>query len=424
MPRIVLENADLFDSINGTVISGETLVIKDREIVWRGDNSSFEKEENDNIYDLQGKLLLPGLMDLHIHLDGDFADIMNMEAMIMRNKTSMYGYKALKNSQEYIKSGVTTIRDCGAFGKNMHSSLRNVLDRQMFYGPRLLASQLPIAQFGNQEAFGPDHYLNADKTEETYSGVDGIIHAVRDRRREGSDFIKTMTTGGVLHGQGSAVDQSLFNDDELQAMVREAEKFGMHVAAHAHGDTGINNAIRNGIRTVEHGTLISEESVDLMLKMGTYLVPTQSAGGFIKSIPEQMRKMLPPEVVKKANEIAGLMIERQLVAFEKGVPIAIGTDAPVAGEHTHTAKEMQLLVQNMGMSNIQVLQSATIVSARAIKRDSILGSLDVGKAADVVVTNKEVLNDITVLQDKLNIDYVFKDGTLMSKKGIIEFNSK
>jgi imidazolonepropionase-like amidohydrolase len=135
-----------------------------------------------------------------------------------------------------------------------------------------------------------------------------------------------------------------------------------------------------------------------------------------------MKNSLPPEVIKKANEIADQMIEKQLVAYEKGVPIAIGTDAPVSGEHTHTAKEMHLLVQNMGMSNIQVLQSATIVSARAIQRDTTLGSLDVGKTADVIVVNKEILNDITLLQHNPNIDYVFKDGTLMSKRGIIEIN--
>ncbi len=420
MPRTVLINADIFDSLKGVVKSDETIVLNGDKIVWRGASSSFEKEEGDEIFDLQDKLLLPGLMDIHIHLDGGFKDIMNMDAMIMRNKTSMYAYKALKNSQEYIKSGITTVRDCGSFGMNIHSSLRTALHSKMFYGPRLLASQIPIAQFGNQEAFGPDHFLDAEMKYETTSGVDGMIHAVRDRRRSGSDFIKTMTTGGVLHGQGSMVNQSLFNDDELEAMVREAEKFGMHVAAHAHGDAGINSAVRNGIRTIEHGTLISEESVDLMLKKGTFLVPTQSAGGFIKSIPEKMRATLPVEIINKANEIAEQMIEKQRVAYEKGVPIAIGTDAPVSGEHTHTSKEMELLVKNMGMSNIEVLQSATIVSARAIKKDSTLGSLDVGKQADVVVLNKTVLEDITFLNNNQNIDFVFRDGTLMSKNGKLE----
>ncbi|MDH5404018.1 MAG: amidohydrolase family protein [Candidatus Heimdallarchaeota archaeon] len=417
MERLVFSGASVLNVLNGKLEENRTIVSEGNQFKWIGDEGGFEKQDGDTIIDVSNKYVIPGLMDLHVHLEFAHKDMANFGSAFLKVKDPMRAYLALHRAQRYVPAGFTTLRDCGS-GATWGADLRRVFEQKMYYGPRLLVAQNTIGQYGDQEAFGPEDLIRAEKEEfEVLSGPDGVIHAVRDRKRSGSDFIKTTSTGGVLHGQESKVERSLWRLEELEAMASEADRLGMHVAAHAHGNQGIYNAVVSGIQTIEHGTLIQEETADEMIKRGTYLVPTQSAATFLINMPPELEKQFPPEVLEKGRFVATQMVECHKMAFEKGVNFALGTDAPVGGEHCHSAKELGLMVSNVGMTPIQAIQTATINAARAIRREESLGSIEVGKIADFVVLNQNPLDNIAVLEDLNNLRYVVKDGTIMAESG-------
>ncbi|MHA2368114.1 MAG: metal-dependent hydrolase family protein [Candidatus Hodarchaeales archaeon] len=332
----------------------------------------------------------------------------------------MYHYFALKNAQKQLVSGVTCVRDCWS-APEWGPSLRRVLNQGVFAGPRLLVANLGITQWGNQEGIGPEWALKEDReTDEVPTGIYGMKHAVRERKHSGSDFIKIATTGGIIHGVDSRLRTSLFMDEEILAITEEAHRLGMHVACHAYGVEGIQKAVEGGVDTLEHGIFINEEIADLMIQKGTYLIPTQVA---MKSPPEALEKF-PPEVVKKEKEVSEAMIPNHRLAFEKGVLIAVGTDsgAPVI-PHSSTAKEIQNMVENVGMTPSQALQAATIHGARAIKRDDEIGSIEKGKYGDIVICDRNPLEDLSILENPKNIAYVIKDGKIMVRQGKIVYFS-
>ncbi len=418
--RLVITNTNMLDIHTLKFKNNQTVVIENNKFTWLGDEGSFEKEENDEIINGEGKYSIPGLMDLHVHLSYTHKVIQDMNNSMMRYKDAYWEYWALKNAQQYLNYGFTTLRGCGSH-KGL-SSLREIIDEGVITGPRLKLALEPIGQPGNQELFGPQRFIDANKELETISGSDGVIHAVRDRRSEGSDHIKTTTTGGVVHGKGSDVNLSLWRDDELEAMVSEAERLGMYVAAHAHADAGIASAVRTGVRSIEHCSMPTEETLDNMLKMGTYLVATQSAVNFINFAPEKVKMMLPPEIVSKWKRVSQDAIENHKLAFEKGVPIALGTDAPVAGDHCHSPLELKFLVQNVGMSPLQAIEAGTKTASRVIRMEDQLGSIEVGKLADLVLLEKNPETDITIFEDLNNLHTVIKDGKVVSEKGKLLHN--
>jgi imidazolonepropionase-like amidohydrolase len=320
--------------------------------------------------------------------------------------------------QRHLIHGFTCIRDCGAF-PDWGPSLRRIFDRGTLAGPRLLVANLGISQWGNQEGIGPPEILDYNrKLREVISGRDGMIHAVRDRKHSGADFIKTITTGGVLHGQDSRVGMSLFLDEELDAIVAESHRLGMHVACHCHGAEGIDKAVRAGIDTIEHGSYITEEIADKMIQKGLYLIPTQIAG--LSLAKPEIMKQIPPEVQDKTKAVIQGMLENHKMAYEKGVQIGLGTDAGTPGNiHGTTALEIAHMVDNVGMSPSRAIQTATIESAKAIKMDNAIGSIEPGKYADLVVCDQNPITDVTVLQDAKNLAHVIKDGKIMAERGKI-----
>jgi len=413
--RLVLRNVTYFDAIHGKMEADKSIVLANGKIEWIGDSSSFDREENDRVLDLDGKYALPGLIDCHVHLEA--ATALNRERVYMTTPTFYYGYLALKHAQDHLRAGFTTLRDCG--GEKWGSSLKKAITEGLYKGPRILVAQYGISQYGNQDMMLPNELLDAfSKNREfsTPSGVDGVTQAVRDRVIVGSDFIKTFTTGGILHGVKSKLDKSLFNEDELRAMVREAHRNNMHVASHAHGDSGIRLAVDTGIDTIEHGSMVSEETAEAMIEKGTYLVPTHRA--YAARHDSKVMSGLEPEVVTKQDEVVRMMLDCHRVAFEKGVRFALGTDAAdESAPHGTSAKEIALMMTEVGMSAVQALQCATIEAARAIKLGAEIGSIETGKAGDVIVVNSNPLEDVTVLQDLANIEYVIKDASIVAQKG-------
>ncbi|MHA1220626.1 MAG: amidohydrolase family protein, partial [Candidatus Heimdallarchaeota archaeon] len=253
--RLILKAGTVFDSHSGKLNENTTIVIVGRKIAWIGDDGSFEKEKGDKILAVTGKTILPGLIETHVHLDATGNP--QYERELMRTKTHMWPYIALHHAQQHLVSGFTCVRDCGA-NPDWSPSLRRILDQGILAGPRLVVSDRFLGQPGTQEFIGPEMYLNYFK--ENYdirSGPEGVMDAVRERKLYGSDFIKTATTGGVLHGIESKIDVSFWTDEELQAMATEAHRIGMHIACHANGNEGIYRATKFGIDTIEHGSLMT-----------------------------------------------------------------------------------------------------------------------------------------------------------------------
>lgn len=418
--RLVVKSGRMFDSVNGKLLENTTIVSIGNKIVWVGEDSSFEKETNDTIIDASGKYVLPGMIETHVHLIATGNP--QSEREYLRTKRDMYHFYSLNHAQKHLASGFTCVRDCGSY-KGVTSSLRRILDDLVFAGPRLVVSETTIGQWGNQESIGPQPLLDAVREESVVTaGVDNVVYAVRDQKRLGADFIKTLTTGGVLHGMESKVGFNLWTDEELEAMVTEAHRLGMHLASHAHGTGGIIAAVKAGIDTIEHASYMTEEAADLMIKKGTYIVPTQSAAMSLVS-PETL-KMMPPEIQRKTIEVDKIMKESHKLAFEKGVKIAIGTDAGTPGNyHGNTGYEVQLMVEDVGMTPTQALQAATIESAKAIWLDDRIGSIEKGKLADIVICEKNPLDEISVIRKMDNLSYVIKDGIIMAEKGKITYFS-
>jgi imidazolonepropionase-like amidohydrolase len=419
-PRLVVRAGRVFDSVNGKILENTTIVSEGNKIVWIGDDSNFEKEENDKIIDATGKVVLPGMIETHVHLIATGNP--QSEREYLRTKRDMYNYIALDNAQKHLVSGFTCVRDCGAY-KGMTSSLRRIIDQGVLAGPRLLVSETGLGQWGNQESIGPQPLLDAIREESVVTaGVDNVVYAVREQKRLGADFIKTLTTGGVLHGMESKVSFCLWTDEELGAMVKEAHRLGMHLASHAHGTEGIKAAVRAGIDTIEHCSLVDEEAAKMMIDKGTYLVSTRSA--IVCLANKEIIKQLPPEVQKKIIDVGSQAKDNHKMAFEKGVKFAIGTDAGTPGNyHGNTGHELQFMVEDIGMTPTQALQAATIEGARAIWLEDKIGSIEKGKLVDIVICEKNPLEDIRNITDVSNFSHVIKDGIVMAKKGVVTYFS-
>jgi imidazolonepropionase-like amidohydrolase len=418
--RLVIKSGRVFDSLNGKLLENTTIVTRGKEIVWIGAEDNFEKNEKDTIIDASGKVVLPGMIEAHVHLEG--TGTAQYEREILRTKRDMFNYIALDNAQKHLVSGFTCVRDCGAH-QGITSALRRVLESRILAGPRLIVSETGLGQWGNQESIGPQPMLDALREESVVTaGVDNVVYAVRNQKRLGADFIKTLTTGGVLHGMESKVSFSLWTDEELDAMVTEAHRLGMHLACHAHGTAGIKAAVKAGIDTIEHCSLVDEEAAKMMIDKGTYLVSTRSA--IVCLAHPEIMKQLPPEVQRKVIDVGSQAKNNHRIAFEKGVKFAIGTDAGTPGNyHGNTGHELQFMVEDIGMTPVQALQAATIEGAKAIWLEDQIGSIEKGKLADIVVCDKNPLENIRYITDISSISHVIKDGVIMARNGAITYFS-
>ncbi|MHA1408113.1 MAG: metal-dependent hydrolase family protein, partial [Candidatus Heimdallarchaeaceae archaeon] len=362
----------------------------------------------------------PGMVECHVHLA--YTGNPQFEREYLRTKTDMYHYYCLDNAQKHLIAGFTSVRDCGAH-PGITPSLRRILDYGVFAGPRLIVADKGIWQWGNQEEVSPHPLLDFSRSiSEVKAGVDNVKHAVRDLKFRGANFVKTATTGGVLHGMESKVGMTLWTDEELVAIREEAHRLGMHVACHAHGKEGIVKAVEAGFDSIEHGSFIDEETAELMVKQGTYLIPTQAAA--MSLVSPEVLKVMPTEVQKKTIEVDKKMKENHKIAFEKGVKIAIGTDAGTPGNyHGNSGTEVKFMVEDVGMTPVQALQAATIEGAKAIWMEKKVGSIEKGKFADILICEKNPLENISLLEDPKNFLYVIKDGRIMVEGGTITYFS-
>lgn len=365
----------LFDGSRARTHAG--VLVSDGTIGWVGAHARAPKEVRDATeISGRGKTLGPGLIDCHVHLpfDGlaDFAE----EARDMSEARA--AFKAARNATRHLERGVTTVRDLGSVGF-VSCELAQAIDEGVVPGPRVVASGRALTITG-----GHGYKLFAQEVD----GPDAVRAAVREQMRGGARSIKVIATGGVLT-PGISVDFTAFTLEELVAAVDEAHKWGRPVAAHAIGREGIENAVRAGVDSVEHGSQITAQAAKLMKERGTFHVPTICA---LREIVDHGDEV-PAYVAGKANEVAGEAEESFRRAIRAGVRHACGTDAGTPFNPHGNAPLEVVRMAEWGLSPIKALQAATSKAAELL-RVSAVGSVEQGKAADVVLWEGNPLDEI------------------------------
>lgn len=359
--------------------------------------------------DLKNKTVLPGLMDMHVHLEGELDPKQYVERFTL-NKEDI-AFRAAQYADRTLMAGFTTVRDLGGSGVNI--ALRKAINAGWAKGPRVFTAGKAIGPTGGHadptNGFRLDLMGNPGPESGVINGPDDCRKAVRHQYKVGADVIKITATGGVL---SVAKDGSRpqFTEAEIKAIVETANDLGLVTAAHAHGPEGIKRAIRAGITSIEHGTLMDNEGIKLMKQYGTYFVPTISAGKHVEGMAK--KKQLPPIIIPKALSIGPLIQKTFAKAYKAGVKIAFGTDTGVSA-HGENAQEFGYMVE-AGMPPMKAIQSATMVSAQLLKVEKDLGSIEKGKYADIVAVDEDPLKNIDALK---NVTFVMKDGKVYKKSG-------
>lgn len=406
LPAATLIHAgSLIDGIAATPRSEVTIVVNDGLI--REVRSGYSAAgDGDLVIDLKDSTVMPGLMDMHVHLTGELNPRNYLERVQLN--TASYAVRSVEYARRTLMAGFTTVRNPGDDG-TITVALRGEIERGTVPGPRIFTAGKSLATTGGHA--DPTNGLRSDLTRDA-GPEDGVVNgpedaakAVRHRYKEGADFIKITATGGVLSVAKSGQNPQ-FSEDELRAIVETANDYGFHVAAHAHGAEGMKRAVRAGVRSIEHGTLMDQETMDLMKERGTYYVPTILAGAFVAE-KAAIDGYFPDLVRPKAAEIGPKIQETFGRAYRAGVKIAFGTDCGVS-PHGGNGREFELMVE-AGMPPMEAIQSATMTAAELLGIQDRLGSIEAGKIADLVGVGGNPLEDIALLQD---VAFVMKEGTV------------
>ncbi|MCM3172723.1 amidohydrolase family protein [Paenibacillus sp. MER 99-2] len=400
-PMIAFTGALLIDGQGGEPVADSVVLVDNGKIKEAGAKATVQIPEEAQIVDVTGKVIMPGLIDAHVHVHG--AKNLNMAAVALEPNELQMG-RALQDLPKLINAGFTTVRDVGS---HVAVYIRDLIKEGVVKGPRIKTSRHMLSQTGGHADI---HMIPTElNIFTTCDGVPEVIKAARTQFREGADFIKVCSTGGVLSEKDDP-RWSQFRLDELKAIVYEAEAVQSYVASHAQGTQGIKNALLAGVRTIEHGIYIDEEGIGLMLDQKAILVPTLA---IVHRIIQEGHKYGVPEFgIRKAERVYQEHIENMIIAHKAGVTIAAGTDfcscAPV--EHGGNALEMRLLVDDVGFTPMQAIVAATRDAAKAMQMEEEIGTLEAGKSADLLVLNVNPLTDISLLANTAHIEQVYLSG--------------
>ncbi len=398
----VIYSSNYVDVINEVQVKNTSITITNNKItdISRG---FIKVDTGDKLIDLRGFTLLPGLMDMHVHFGGEYQSKAKRPIKVERETEAIL---ATQHAYKTLKVGFTTVRQVGDSGM-VAISLRDAINSNQIVGPRMFTSGKSIATTGGHA--DPTNGMSSDSYEYP-TAEDGVINgpydaytAVRQRYKDGADGIKLTVTGGVLSVAKSG-DNPQFTLEEVDAVVKAAKDYGMWVAVHAHGPQGMKRAVLAGVDSVEHGTFMTEEIMDLMISNGTYYVPTISAGEFVAA-KSKIDNYFPEIVRPKAASVGPQIGATFKKAHERGVKIAFGTDAGVQ-PHGTNSDEFVYMVQ-YGMSPMKAIKSATINTAMLLGINDDLGSIDIGKTADIIAVKGNPILDIENIK---NIRFVMKEG--------------
>ncbi|WP_293871219.1 amidohydrolase family protein [Flavobacterium sp.] len=393
----------IVDTRNGKVLGNKTIIISGKTIKSVEDGFVNPTDSNTKIVDLKTKTVMPGWIDMHVHLEEQTSPTAYLEEFTLNDADIAYNAEGFARAT--LMAGFTTVRDLGGSGVNV--SLRNAINAGKVIGPRIFTAEKAIASTGGHadptNGYRKDLMGNPGPKEGVVNSVEDARQAVRQRYKNGADWIKITATGGVLSVAKSSSNPQ-FTQEEIEAIVSTAKDYGMKVAAHAHGDEGMQRAVKAGVKTIEHGTEMSEATMDLMIKNNCYLVPTIIAG---KTVEENAKKTnyYPAIIVPKALSIGPRIQATFAKAYKRGVPIAFGTDAGVF-QHGKNAKEF-IYMTEVGMPVIKAIQAATITNAMLLDMDKQIGVLESSYLADIVATDADPTQDISTV---LGVSFVMKEG--------------
>lgn len=358
----------------------------------------------DTVVDLSAHTCMPGLIDMHVHLTGEYSAASQIERFTLDPPD--YAFRSVRFAERTLLAGFTAVRDLGG---DVSISLRNAINQGYIKGPRVYAAGRSLATTGGHadptNGMREDLARHPTPEQGVINSVEDARRAVRQRYKEGADAIKITATGGVL-SVASSGQNAQFTEDEIRAIVEIAKDYGFRVAAHAHGAEGLKRAVRAGVASIEHGTYLDEEGMALMKQHGTYYVPTIIAGKWVEE-KSRIPGFFPEVVRKKAAEIGPLIQETFARAHKAGVKIAFGTDSGVSA-HGDNAREFGYMVQ-AGMPALAAIRSATLDAATLLGQEAKLGTIEAGKSADVVAVAGDPTTDIALMT---RVNFVMKDGVV------------
>jgi len=407
---VVLKAAQVIDGTGAQVIKNGVVVVTDDKITAIGPADRISSPAGARVIDLGDSTLMPGFIDAHTHIIGRVLGDPEGQNARVRDYDSFGAILAVENARRTLMAGFTTIRNVGA-GNFDDMAIRKAINDGWIAGPRILTAGHSLGITGghcDENGYKPG-LADGDYKTGIADGPEAIRAAVRYQVKYGADVIKTCATGGVL-SEGDAVGATQYTFEEMKALVEEAEKLERKVAAHAHGTEGIKIATRAGVSSIEHGSFLDAEGARLMASKGTYLVPTLMAG-------EGVERMAKSGVLKgfraeKALAAASAMRTGIKIALANKVPIALGTDAGVI-PHGTNGHEFTLMVEWGGMRPMDAIVAGTLSGAKLLGLEKTLGSLSIGKTADIVAVSGNPLTDIKRME---TTSFVMKNGTIYKEQ--------
>lgn len=406
MAKTMITNGTLIDGSGNDPIQDAVVVIENEKIVYAGSKTNYTETGEEKVLDAKGGTILPGMIDSHVHMTMEYVPLEER----MSTPFSYMFYQAADYLKATLQAGVTSVRD--ALGTDY--GVKKAVEDGLITGPRM---QLSINALTITGGHGDGYTVSGNEIDLMPSGYPGMpsgkcdgVEEVRKKTREilraGAEVIKVHATGGVL----SPTDHPEFTQfslEELKVIVEEGRfRKNVKVMAHAQGAEGIKNAVKAGVHSIEHGIFMDDEAIELMLENGTYLVPTLLAPVAVLETAEQVG--MPQTAVDKSKEV----IEQHKASFQKayqaGVKIAMGTDAGVM-KHGTNLRELGLMV-DAGMTPMDAIVASTKIAAQCLEWDSQLGTVEAGKLADLIIVEKNPLEDIYSLANNDQIKVVIKNG--------------
>jgi imidazolonepropionase-like amidohydrolase len=397
--RVAIKAGRLIDTRTGAVVNNAFILIENDKITAVGPNITIPAEIQ--VIDLKDKTVLPGLIDCHTHMTSQpgnyYEDIFRKSPIDVAVTAHIYAKRTLE-------AGFTTVRDVGA-GEFIDVALRNAINRGDVIGPRMQVATLTVgATGGHGDTNGFSPYLKFGNFSGLADGVDEIRKLIRFEIKNGADLIKMLATAGVLSEEES-VGAPQFSQEEMNVIVEEAKMWGKRVAAHAHGAEGIKRAVRAGVTSIEHGSLIDDEGIRMMKERGTYLVADIYNDDYI--LAEFSKLGYPDKIIEKERLVGRTQRENFQKAAKAGVRIAFGTDAGVY-PHGMNGKQFAHMVK-WGLTPTQAIQAATLNAADLLGWNDKVGVIAPGAFADIIAVEGDPLKDVTELE---RVKFVMKGGVV------------
>ncbi len=399
----------LFDAANKAVLDNVVVLTKGDKVSAVVKNDGKTDLTAYDVVDLSTKFVSPGFIDCHVHLcmNGGGSEMTQAPYMTIGD----LAFKAMKNAQTDLLAGFTSLRTVGDSGY-VDVSLKKVINKGEVAGPRLMVSGPCVGTTGGHADTHYNPYIKESVAMGSIGdGPDGLIKATREVIKHGADLVKYMSTGGVMSA-GTNVNAQQMSFEEMKAVIDTAKMYGLTTATHCHGTSGIKDAVRAGVTSVEHGTLIDDEGIQLMREHGTYLVPTIIAGERICVVGKEMGAA--DWMIEKSNQVHKRHAESFAKCQNAGVKIAFGSDAGTPGNfHGKQTYEMELM-NRYGMGPLEVLYCATKSAAQLMGKDHEVGTLEAGKYADLVALDSDPREDIKAVH---TCSFVMKGAVIVKQDG-------